>query len=138
MLGLSSYLNSKYVWQFGAGKLALVFSLLLMIWTLIHFTYQINYLSLNLVWFSTFIMISFSFFGFIFGNLNALAINPFGHIAGYASSIIGALSTFVALVVSGSSATYFDGTPDVVVFTLSICSILTFALLFFQKRFLMT
>ena len=138
MLGLSSYLNSKYVWQFGAGKLALVFSLLLMIWTLIHFTYQINYLSLNLVWFSTFIMISFSFFGFIFGNLNALAINPFGHIAGYASSIIGALSTFVALVVSGSSASYFDGTPDVVVFTLSICSILTFALLFFQKRFLMT
>jgi DHA1 family bicyclomycin/chloramphenicol resistance-like MFS transporter len=138
MLGLSSYLNSKYVWQFGAGKLALVFSLILMIWTLIHFTYQINYLSLNLVWFSIYIMISFSFFGFIFGNLNALAINPFGHIAGYASSIIGALSTFVALVVSGSSATYFDGTPDVVVFTLSICSILTFALLFFQKRFLMT
>ena len=83
-------------------------------------------------------MISFSFFGFIFGNLNALAINPFGHIAGYASSIIGALSTFVALVVSGSSATYFDGTPDVVVFTLLICSILNFALLFFQKRFLMT
>ena len=44
-------------------------------------------------------MISFSFFGFIFGNLNALAINPFGHIAGYASSVIGALSTFIALTV---------------------------------------
>jgi len=81
-------------------------------------------------------MISFSFFGFIFGNLNALAINPFGHIAGYASSIIGAVSTFVALVVSGSSATFFDGTPNVVVFTLSLCSFLTFTLLFVQKRFL--
>ena len=136
MLGLSSYLNSKYVWQFGAGKLALTFSFLLMIWTLLNFTYQINYFSLSLVLFTIYIMISFSFFGFIFGNLNALAINPFGHIAGYASSIIGALSTFVALVVSGSSATFFDGTPNVVVFTLSLCSVLTFALLFVQKRFL--
>ena len=80
-------------------------------------------------------MISFSFFGFIFGNLNALAINPFGHIAGYASSVIGALSTFIALVVSGSASTFFDGTPIVVIFTLSVCSISTFFLLFTQKLF---
>ena len=62
MLGLSSYFNSKYVWQFGAGKIALSFFLfLLMIWTLIALAFQVNYFSLNLVWFSIFIMISFSF-----------------------------------------------------------------------------
>ena len=134
MLGLSSYLNSKYVWRLGAGKLTLAFSLLLMSWTLVNFVFQNNYFSSNLVWFSIFIMISFSFFGFIFGNLNALAINPFGHIAGYASSIIGALSTFIALVVSGLGSTFFDGTPDVVVVTLSLCSVLTFALLFTRRH----
>ena len=134
MLGLSSYLNSKYVWKFGAGKLVFAFSLLLMSWTLINFIFQINYFSTNLVWFSIFIMISFSFFGFIFGNLNALAINPFGHIAGYASSIIGALSTFIALVVSSLGSTFFDGTPNVVVLTLSLCSVLTFGLLFTQRH----
>ena len=80
-------------------------------------------------------MISFSFFGFIFGNLNALAINPFGHIAGYASSIIGSLSTLIALVVSGTSTTFFDGSPDIVIFTLSTCAVLTFLLLFFQRYF---
>ena len=134
MLGLSSYLNSKYVWRFGAGKLTFAFSLLLMSWTLVNFVFQNNYFSSNLVWFSIFIMISFSFFGFIFGNLNALAINPFGHIAGYASSIIGALSTFIALVVSGLGSTFFDGTPHVVVVTLSLCSVLTFALLFTRRH----
>jgi len=135
MLGLSSYLNSKYVWQFGAGKIAISFSLLLMIWTFINLVFQTNYFSLNLVWFSIFIMISFSFFGFIFGNLNALAITPFGHIAGYASSIIGSLSTLIALVVSGTSAAFFDGSPDIVIFTLSTCSLLTFLLLSLQKYF---
>ena len=133
MLGLSSYLNSKYVWQFGAGKIAISSSLLLMIWTFINLVFQTNYFSLNLVWFSIFIMISFSFFGFIFGNLNALAITPFGHIAGYASSIIGSLSTLIALVVSGTSAAFFDGSPDIVIFTLSTCSLLTFLLLFLQR-----
>ena len=135
MLGLSSYLNSRYVGQFSAVKLAKTFSLLLMIWTSINLIYQINNLSFNLTWFSIFIMVSFSFFGFIFGNLNALAINPFGHIAGYASSVIGALSTFIALIVSGSASTFFDGTPIVVIMTLSICAILTFLLLFTQKLY---
>ena len=135
MLGLSSYLNSRYVGQFSAVKLAKTFSLLLMIWTSINLIYQINNLSFNLTWFSIFIMVSFSFFGFIFGNLNALAINPFGHIAGYASSVIGALSTFIALIVSGSASTFFDGTPIVVIMTLSICATLTFFLLFTQKLY---
>ena len=78
MLGLSSYFNSRYVGQFGAVKLAKIFSLLLMIWTSINLLYQINYFSFNLAWFSIFIMVSFSFFGFIFESFlsPSCQINP--------------------------------------------------------------
>ena len=82
-------------------------------------------------------MVSFFFFGLIFGNLNALALDPFGHMAGYASSAIGALSTILAVIISGLATSAFDGTPTIIIYILSICSITTFIMLiiaFFKKK----
>ena len=52
----------------------------------------------------------FSMIGLTIGNLNALAMEPLGHIAGMAASIIGAVSTVGAVILAGPVSQYFDGT----------------------------
>ncbi len=45
------------------------------------------------------------------GNMNALAMEPMGHLAGMAASIIGAVSTIVAVALAAPISLLFDGTP---------------------------
>ena len=137
MLGLSSFLNSKLVIKVGAVKISLIFTTIFMIWCVLNFLFNFFLIKEDLLWFSIFIMASFFFFGLIFGNLNALALDPFGHMAGYASSAIGALSTIIAITISGLATPAFDGTPTIVIYILSMCSITTFIMLsiaFFKKN----
>lgn len=49
--------------------------------------------------------------GMTIGNLNAIGMEPMGHIAGMAASIIGAVSTVVAVVLAVPVSLLFDGTP---------------------------
>jgi DHA1 family bicyclomycin/chloramphenicol resistance-like MFS transporter len=48
--------------------------------------------------------------GMIFGNVQALAMEPLGHIAGLGAAIFGAVSTFISLPLSWMVSGYFDGT----------------------------
>jgi DHA1 family bicyclomycin/chloramphenicol resistance-like MFS transporter len=45
-------------------------------------------------------MIMFSCFGMVFGNVNAMAMEPLGKIAGLGASVISSLSSFIAIVFS--------------------------------------
>ncbi|MCO4848415.1 MAG: multidrug effflux MFS transporter [Yoonia sp.] len=49
--------------------------------------------------------------GLTIGNLNALAMEPVGHIAGTAASIIAALSTVGAVIIAAPIGLAFNGTP---------------------------
>ncbi|MBK1635065.1 multidrug effflux MFS transporter [Rhodovulum adriaticum] len=53
----------------------------------------------------------FGMLGLTIGNLNALAMEPLGHIAGMAASIIGALATVMSAVLAMPVGQLFDGTP---------------------------
>ena len=62
--------------------------------------------ALHLIWtISVFFMI-----GLTMGNLNALAMEPVGHIAGMAASVMGALATVTAVPVAAVIGLMFDGT----------------------------
>ncbi|MDD9922859.1 MAG: multidrug effflux MFS transporter [Boseongicola sp.] len=63
----------------------------------------------------------FSMAGFGIGNLNAIAMEPLGHIAGMAASLMSAISTIVAIVIAVPIAQAFDGTPRPAVFGALIC-----------------
>ncbi len=68
----------------------------------------------------------FSCVGLTVGNLNALAMVPMGHIAGMASSIIGALSTVASVLIAAPIGLAFDGTPLPGVIGVLVCAILAF------------
>lgn len=61
--------------------------------------------------------------GLIFGNLNALALEPMGHMAGLAASIIGGLSTVLAVAIAAPIGLAFDGTALPLGMGVLICSI---------------
>lgn len=52
----------------------------------------------------------FSMMGFTIGNLNALALEPLGHIAGLASSVMGSIATIIGAVIGGTIGQLYDGT----------------------------
>lgn len=67
--------------------------------------------------------------GLTFGNLNSLALEPLGHIAGLAASVIGAVSTVGAVVVAVPIGLLFDGTPVPVIAGTLVCSVLAWGLM---------
>ena len=58
----------------------------------------------------------------IFGNLNALSLEPLGHIAGLGAAFVGAFATFMCLPLAWLIADRFDGTvyPLVAGFALKV------------------
>ncbi|MDH5798887.1 MAG: multidrug MFS transporter, partial [Paracoccaceae bacterium] len=75
--------------------------------------------------FGAFFVWSFSVFtmgGFTFGNLNALALQPMGHIAGTAASVVGAIFSVTSALLAIPISQAFDGTPVPLVAATLVCS----------------
>jgi DHA1 family bicyclomycin/chloramphenicol resistance-like MFS transporter len=73
-------------------------------------------------------MASFFGIGLLFGNLNALAMQPLGHIAGTGAAIVGSTSMLISLVLGTWIGQSYNGTvlPLVLGFAvLSACAMLT-------------
>ncbi len=70
--------------------------------------------------------------GVTFGNLNALALQYMGHIAGMAASIVAAISTVLATLIAAPVGLLYDGTAIPVIAATLVCS----GLAWFLMRFL--
>lgn len=57
-----------------------------------------------------FLMAAFFCTGIMFGNVNALAMEPLGHIAGVGAAVVGSLSTFISVPLGALIGAAYDGT----------------------------
>ena len=73
--------------------------------------------------------------GLTFGNLNALAVQKMGHIAGMATSIVTAISTILATLIAGPVGLAFDGTERPAIVAAVICSVLALGLMTRSEKF---
>ena len=71
--------------------------------------------------------------GLSFGNLNALAIQPLGHVAGTASAVIGAVPTVVAIAIAAPIGLAFNDTPFPLLIGVTLCSGLAWAIMQLDK-----
>ncbi|MBC86638.1 MAG: Bcr/CflA family drug resistance efflux transporter [Bdellovibrionaceae bacterium] len=107
-VGGASFFNSQLVLRMGSIRLVrralfvMVFTSLTL-FAYLGFTGQTNP---PLYGFMAFMIPTFFAVGFLFGNLNAIAMEPLGHIAGLGSAILGFLQSFIG-VLFGSSLGYF-------------------------------
>jgi MFS transporter, DHA1 family, multidrug resistance protein len=65
-----------------------------------------------------FFFISFFCSGMTFGNYQAMALEPMGHIAGMAAAVSGAMASLMAITLGGGAARLYDGsiTPVAIAF----------------------
>lgn len=74
--------------------------------------------------FLAFMIMQYLAIGFQFGNLNALALEPMGHVAGMAASVMGSVSTVVAALIATPVALVHDGTPLPITVAVLVCTLL--------------
>jgi DHA1 family bicyclomycin/chloramphenicol resistance-like MFS transporter len=55
-------------------------------------------------------MLAFFCTGILFGNINALAMQPLGHLAGIGSGVVGSLSTFISMLLGALIGRSYNGT----------------------------
>lgn len=73
----------------------------------------------------------FSMMGLTMGNLNALAMEPVGHIAGLAASVMGAISTIVSVLLAIPIGLAFNGTVLPLLLGVSVLLLAALALMRF-------
>lgn len=72
--------------------------------------------------------------GMTLGNLNALGLEPLGHIAGLAASVIAGLSTIGAALLAAPIGVAFDGTPLPLAWALAALALSCFLLTLRMRR----
>ncbi|WP_415920677.1 MFS transporter [Tateyamaria sp. SN6-1] len=124
--GISSLLNATLVGRFGMRRLV---TWALMAQLLISTAFILFMLADLPGLFACYVIWQFGVMvqgGLTVANLNALAMEPMGHIAGMAASVIGSISTIGAAVIASALSGSFDGTPlPLVVIVLVVCLVAT-------------
>ncbi|MBE2198364.1 MAG: multidrug effflux MFS transporter [Anaerolinea sp.] len=110
-LGMASFLNARLVMRHGM--------LTLIRWALrILFGLAVIFLGIAILlaghpplWlFMAYLMASFFCIGILFGNINALAMQPLGRLAGLGAAVVGSLSTLISMLLGMVIGRSYDGT----------------------------
>jgi MFS transporter, DHA1 family, multidrug resistance protein len=98
VFGIASLANSLFVEKLGMRFIS-DRSTLVIVFTSCLFLVLHIFVEITLWMFMIYAASLFFSFGLIFGNLNALAMEPMGHVAGIASAIIGSASSVLSMLI---------------------------------------
>lgn len=70
-------------------------------------------------------MLTFFCVGILFGNSNALAMQPLGHVAGIGAAVVGSLSTFISVPLGTTIGQSYNGTVLPLIGGLAVLSALS-------------
>ncbi|PCJ39914.1 MAG: Bcr/CflA family drug resistance efflux transporter [Moraxellaceae bacterium] len=125
-IGLSSYSNSRLVMKYSMETLCMASLIAITILSSLFYAYAhsvAGHPPLGLL--ITYLATTFFCFGLLFGNYGALAVQPLGHIAGVATSVISSIQTFISVIVGGFVGYMYDGTVEPLVLGFLVCSVVT-------------
>ena len=110
-MGAASILNSRHVMRLGMRHIS---------WRALVVVSSLSGIFFVVVWlkggdiplwgFMVWGLITFFFLGLLFANINALAMEPMGHIAGIASATVTSGATMLALILGAIIGRMYDGT----------------------------
>lgn len=110
-VGIASLFNARLVLRFGMRRLSRIAlqSICLLSFPFLLWAYLFDgHPHLNLL--MLYLLVVFFCFGILFGNLNALAMEPLGHIAGLGSAVVGSISTLISVIFGVIVADSYDNT----------------------------
>ncbi|MBE7468945.1 MAG: Bcr/CflA family drug resistance efflux transporter [Anaerolineae bacterium] len=110
-IGSASFLNARLVMRYGMRWLSRTALLTLAGLSLLFWLLAYAWAGQPPLWaLMVYFLISFFCIGLLFGNLNALAMEPLGHIAGIGAAVVGSLSTFISLMLGTLIGQSYNGT----------------------------
>ncbi|MGH6894003.1 MAG: multidrug effflux MFS transporter [Dongiaceae bacterium] len=82
-----------------------------------------------------YLLATFFFVGVLFGNFNALAMEPMGHIAGVAAAVVGSLATITSSVLGWLLGQAYDGTVRPLTAGFAVLTILAGIVMILAERY---
>jgi DHA1 family bicyclomycin/chloramphenicol resistance-like MFS transporter len=132
-LAISNIVNSRIVERFGArrvshtGMIVFVAVSALQMWAAV-------YRDGVLAWFVPLMSINLMLLGFLGANFSSIAMQPFAHLAGAASSVQTFIRMSGAALVGMAIGQAYDGTARPFAFALLVGSVLAFLFVFYSER----
>ena len=124
--GIASYMNAKLLSHFSMEKICFVSLSSLTLTSLIFSIYLfMNDNELSFTFMMIYMLIAFFSIGPLFGNFNSLAMQPFGHMAGVATSVISAIQTLCAVTVGAIVGQLYNGTVTSLITSFLLCGATT-------------
>ena len=134
-LGFASITNARLVMRFGMRPLTGVAIAAASVLSIIFLVIVVMLNDHPPLWvMMVYIVVTFFFIGFVFGNFNALAMEPLGHIAGAASSVIGSVAMFISLALGTVIGQFYDGTVLPLVTGFAVLATVSFAVMTWVER----
>lgn len=125
-LGSASYVNAQFVMRFGMRTLSRWALLTLGGLSLLYLLPAWGFAGQPPLWsLMLYLLLGFFAVGILFGNLNARAMEPLGHIAGVGAAVVGSLSTFLSAIIGGMIGQSYNGTVLPLVGGFALLSILS-------------
>ena len=127
----ASFVNAILVLQWGMRRLVSIAFRVQVFWSAVMLLLLNNGTLSGEFGFAMFVLWMLGVFfqaGMTMGNLTALAMEPLGHIAGTAASLVSALATLGSVILAGLVGQFFDGTPLVMfvgVVVFAICGVIS-------------
>ncbi|MCP4485891.1 MAG: multidrug effflux MFS transporter [Gammaproteobacteria bacterium] len=123
-IGVAALINAKLVMRYGMRRLSFIAMFVIALLSTL-FLLLAQYFSGHppLAIFMVYLLVIFFFFGILFGNLNALAMEPLGQIAGLGAALVGSVSTLISVVLGALVADAYDGTIIPLVIGIAVLSV---------------
>ncbi|MFK7835659.1 MAG: MFS transporter [Sulfitobacter sp.] len=134
--GSASLLNAVLVVRFGMRTLVTVTLAVQIVLSALMLIFDLGAMA-EPYGFAAFVLFQTCLFfqaGLTLGNLNAIAMEPMGHIAGIAASVVAALSTVLAAAIASPVGLMFNGTITPLVLAILIMAAMGLAMMLYIAR----
>lgn len=134
VFGASSLTNSKLVMKFGMRRICLtamgIVIAISVLFVGLHFVVDVVTLPMFLIY----AVPLFFMFGLMFGNLNAIAMEPMGDVAGMASAIIGSVSSVMSITLGTLIGQMYNNTLLPIAAGFMVLGSLAWIIMWIEKR----
>ena len=126
--GAGSIVNGRLVMKYGMRRLSKGAAGAIALISLVACPVAFVFDGLPPFWlFMCYLLSVFVSVSLLFGNLNALAMEPLGHIAGIGAAVIASLATFISVPLGGLVGQGFDGTMYTLIGAFAVSGLATLA-----------
>jgi DHA1 family bicyclomycin/chloramphenicol resistance-like MFS transporter len=126
-MAVAMVVNARLVMRYGMRRLSKLALRSFLVLSVVFLGVCLLFEGLPPLWaLAAFLLVTFFCCGLLFGNFNAIAMEPMGRIAGMAAAVSGALSSLIAIVTGGYIGQLYNGTVIPLVAGFTGLGILTF------------